>query len=159
MKRETRFLQVVVILIGIPILGLCSVLLPLIATNAEELAPGFVYLRYPSMIVMYATAIPFFGALYQTLKLLNYIDKNNAFSELSVKALKNIKLCAMSISGLYVIGLPFLFIMAEADDAPGLAGIGLVVVFASLVVAVFAAVLQKLLKSALDIKEENDLTV
>jgi len=32
-------------------------------------------------------------------------------------------------------------------------------IFASLVVAVFAAVLQKLLKNAIDIKSENDLTI
>jgi hypothetical protein len=31
--------------------------------------------------------------------------------------------------------------------------------FASIVIAVFAAVLQKLLKNAIDIKLENDLTI
>ncbi|MER2256900.1 MAG: DUF2975 domain-containing protein, partial [Priestia megaterium] len=36
---------------------------------------------------------------------------------------------------------------------------GLVVPFASLVIAVFAAVLQKLLQEAIHIKSENDLTV
>ena len=40
---------------------------------------------------MYVAAIPFFVALYQAFKLLSYIDKNQAFSELSVKALKKIK--------------------------------------------------------------------
>jgi hypothetical protein len=32
-------------------------------------------------------------------------------------------------------------------------------VFASMVIAVFAAVLQKLLQNAMDIKSDNDLTV
>ena len=49
--------------------------------------------------------------------------------------------------------------MAEVDDAPGLAVVGMVPIFASLVIAVFAAVLQRLLKEAIDIKEENDLIV
>jgi capsular polysaccharide biosynthesis protein len=35
----------------------------------------------------------------------------------------------------------------------------MVIIFASLVIAVFAAVLQKLIKNAIDIKSENDLTV
>jgi len=49
--------------------------------------------------------------------------------------------------------------MAEADDAPGLIVIGLLIIFGCLVVAIFAAVLQKLLKTAIEIKTENELTV
>ena len=45
------------------------------------------------------------------------------------------------------------------DDAPGVILIGLILIFASMVIAVFAAVLQKLLKEAIDIKSENDLIV
>ncbi|WP_371326733.1 DUF2975 domain-containing protein [Psychrobacillus sp. OK028] len=42
---------------------------------------------------------------------------------------------------------------------PGVIFVGLVVPFASMMIAVFAAVLQKLLKNAIDIKSENDLTI
>ncbi|MGI2746972.1 DUF2975 domain-containing protein, partial [Bacillus cytotoxicus] len=108
---------------------------------------------------LYAAAIPFYFALYQAFKLLQYIDRNEAFSELSVRALKNIKNCAITISSLYVIGLPLFYLIAERDDAPGIILIGLVIIFTSTVIAVFAAVLQKLLKNAVDIKTENDLTV
>lgn len=55
--------------------------------------------------------------------------------------------------------MPFFYLLAEKDDAPGIILIGMVFVFAAFVVAVFAAVLQKLLKNAIDIKSENDLTV
>ncbi|MGV2643750.1 DUF2975 domain-containing protein, partial [Clostridium perfringens] len=47
----------------------------------------------------------------------------------------------------------------EKDDAPGIILIGMALIFASIVIAVFAAVLQKLLQEAIDIKSENDLTV
>jgi hypothetical protein len=97
--------------------------------------------------------------LYKAFKLLDYIDKNIAFSELSVSALKNIKYCAITISTLYVVILPFVTIIADKDDAPGLIIMGLVPIFASMVIAVFAAVLQKLLKNAIEIKSENDLTI
>jgi hypothetical protein len=63
------------------------------------------------------------------------------------------------MSGLYVIALPFVYIIAEVDDAPGLAVIGMVMIFAPMVIAVFAAVLQRLLQEAIDIKSENDLIV
>lgn len=159
MKRETLFLKIAVILIGMPILALCIFWLPSVLKNYAEWLPELAYLRYPFMIDLYAAAIPFFFALYQALRLLSYIDKNKAFSQISVRALKNIKYCAITISILFVAGMPIFYLMAEVDDAPGIILIGMVIIFASVVIAVFAAVLQKLLKEAIDIKAENDLTV
>ncbi|WP_282137211.1 DUF2975 domain-containing protein [Rossellomorea aquimaris] len=157
MKRETLFLKIAVFLIGTPVLALCVFGLPWLAKDAagSELA----YLINGILVVMYVSAIPFFVALYQAIRLLIYIDKNNAFSELSVKALKNIKYCATTITILYVAGMPLFFLMGEIDDAPGVIVIGMMFIFAPLVIAVFAAVLQKLLKNAIEIKSENDLTV
>ena len=82
-----------------------------------------------------------------------------AFSELSVKALRNIKYCAITISALYAAGMPFLVSVADKDDAPGAVGFGLIFILASIVVATFAAVLQRLVRNGLDMKSENDLTV
>ncbi|WLD92917.1 DUF2975 domain-containing protein [Alkalihalobacillus sp. AL-G] len=159
MKRETFFLKFVVVLMGLPVLALCIFLLPGLSEYVAEIIPELSYMKYLFLIGMYATAIVFFFALYQTLKLLTYIDKNKAFSELSVSALKFIKYCAITISILYIAELPIIYLIADADDAPGVMLIGLVITFASMVIAIFAAVLQKLLKHAIGIKSENDLTV
>lgn len=160
MKRgSTLFLRIAVILIGIPVLALCIFVVPEIAAFIAELYPDHTYLRNLVFIDLYATAIPFYFALYQAYKLLGYIDKNKAFSELSVRVLKNIKNCATIISSLFVVGMPLFYLIAEKDDAPGIILIGMALIFASMVIAVFAAVLQKLLKEAIDIKSENDLTV
>ncbi|MFF2457887.1 DUF2975 domain-containing protein [Peribacillus simplex] len=155
----TLFLKIAVILIGLPVLSLCIFFVPEIANFAAELYPDMTYLKYLVLIDLYASAIPFYFALYQAFKLLSYIDKNKAFSELSVRALKTIKNCAITISGLYVVGMPLFYLIAEMDDAPGIILIGMVVIFASMVIAVFAAVLQRLLQEAIDIKSENDLIV
>ena len=158
MKRgSTLFLRIAVILMGIPVLALCIFGVYQLANNPAN--PDYAHMLYPILIGMYVSAIPFFIALYQAFKLLSYIDKNQSFSELSVTALKNIKFCAITISGLYVVILPFVFLVANLDDAPGLVIVGMVPVFASMVIAVFAAVLQKLLQEAIHIKSENDLTV
>lgn len=159
MKRETFFLKVVVVLIGLPVLALCIFFLPGLANYAAEIVPEFSFIKYLFLIGMYVTAVAYFFALYETLKLLTSIDRNNAFSELSVRALKRIKYCAITISVLYIAELPIIYLIADADDAPGIILIGLVIIFASFVIAVFAAVLQKLLKNAIEIKSENDLTV
>jgi hypothetical protein len=159
MKRETLFLKLALFLIGLPVLAMCIFVVPGIGNFAATLFPEKSYLKSLVFIDLYAAAIPFYVALYQAFKLLTYIDKNNAFSELSVKALKHIRNCAIAISIIYAAGMPLLYLMAERDDAPGIIVVGMVITFASLVIAVFAAVLQKLLKDAIDIKSENDLTV
>ena len=156
-KGSTLFLKMAVILMGIPVLALGIVALPWLAKNPAN--PDYAYMLYPLVIGMYVSVIPFFITLYQAFKLLGYIDRNESFSELSVKALKNIKFCAMIISGLYVVLLPFVAMVAQMDDAPGLIFVGMVPIFAALVIAVFAAVLQRLLQDAIHIKSENDLTV
>ncbi|WP_456270952.1 DUF2975 domain-containing protein [Bacillus sp. AK031] len=158
-KVTTLFLKIAVILIGVPVLALCIFLVPELGSVSAELLTDFSFVKYLVSGVFYASAIPFYFALYQAFKLLRYIDKNIAFSELSVEALKRIKYCAVTISGLHLLVLPMFYVFAELDDAPGVIFVGLVVPFASMVIAVFAAVLQKLLQEAIEIKSENDLTV
>ncbi|WP_336771042.1 DUF2975 domain-containing protein [Paenibacillus sp. MMO-58] len=160
MKRGTTlFLKMAVILIGIPVLALCLFLVPKIGNFAGESYPDIAYMKSLVLIDMYAAAIPFYFALYQAFKLLSYIDKNQAFSELSVKALKNIKYCGITISTLYLLGMPLYYLMAQKVDPPSFMPMGTAIIFASMVIAVFAAVLQRLLQEAIRIQSENDLTI
>lgn len=154
-KGSTIILRGVVILIGLVVLAVCIFALP--GVILSELAGDFDY--GPIFAGLYVPAIPFFFALYQALKLLGYIDKNKAFSELSINALKKIKYCALIISGLFAVGMPYIFYVADRDDAPGVALIGFVIIGASFVIATAAAVFQSLVQNAVDIKSENDLTV
>jgi hypothetical protein len=152
MKRETLFLKLVVVVMGlVPLLFMAATIRDLIYGDLD----GYSFI----VAGIYVSAIPFWLALYQALKLLGFIDKNEAFSVLSVSTLKYIKYCALTISGLYMTGLPLLFDVADKDDSPGVLAIGLVIIGASFIIAMFAAVLQKLLQNAIDIKSENDLTV
>ncbi len=150
---STLILKLVVVLIGFVVLGLCVFVLP------AGLMSDKTGLYKPILLGMYLPAIPFFIALFQVLKLLGLIDKNQAFSDLSVRSLKIIKYCGIAIGAIYTAGMPFIYIAAEKDDAPGVIVIGLVIIFAAFVVSTFVAVLEKLMKSAIDLKSENDLTI
>lgn len=158
-KVTTLFLKIAVILLGVPVLALCIFAVPEMADLATNLLPESNLIKYFVYIAFDTSAIPFYFALYQAFKLLRYIDQNNAFSHLSVNALKKIKYCAISISVLHALVLPLFYLFADADDAPGVIIVGLIVPFASIIIAVFAAVLQKLLQEAIHIKSENELTV
>ncbi len=152
-QRSTLFLKSVVTLIGIAVLALCIFALPAgIRTDRTGMYA-------PILIGLYIPAIPFFYALYQALQILGYIDKNKAFTKLSVIAFKNIKYCAIAISALFAAGMPYIFYVADKDDAPGVAAIGFIIIFASIIIATAAGLFQSLVQNAVDIKSENDLTV
>jgi hypothetical protein len=149
---STLFLKVVIYLIGLAALGVCIII-------AGVSLSGNAGIFLPVLALMSVSAIPFFYALYNGILLLRYIEKDIAFSELSTKAIRTIKYCAFSISVLYAGGMPLIISVAHKDDAPGVVLLGLIFIFATLIVGVFAAVLEKLLQNAIDIKSENDLTV
>jgi len=158
MKRgSTVILRAVIFLIGFIVLAICILALPRLIT--AEMAAGADFDYGAIFLGLYVPAIPFFYALHQALKLLSFIDANQAFSEGSVRAFRHIQYCAYAISGLFTAGMPYIFYVANKDDAPGVAAIGLVIISASFVIGTFAAVMLKLVQSALDIKSENDLTV
>jgi len=156
-QGKVTFLKVVVNGIGVIILGLCIFVLPPLSKYTAEVYPEYAYLQYPVLIGLYFTVIPFFLALYQALKLLGHIKNNDVFSEKAVNALGIIKRCACIISILYVVGM----VLLGTQNAlhPGIAIIGLVIFFTSIVIMLFTDVLQELLKNALKIKLENDLTI
>jgi uncharacterized BrkB/YihY/UPF0761 family membrane protein len=153
-RGSTLFLKVALIIIGLVVLAICVVLLPLLIMN-NDAEDGYKSIS----IALYVPAVPFFIALYQAWKLLSYIDASTAFSGLSVSALKTIKGCAIAIAAMFALYVPHIAGVAEKDDAPGVVVIALVIIFFSTVIAVFAAVLQKLIRNGLDLKSENDLTV
>lgn len=152
-QGSTLFLRGVVLAIGLVVLALCAFALP--AGIRHDNVGGY----RPILLGMYVAAVPFFIALYQAMKLLTYIDTNKAFSDLSVKALNIIKYCGIAISALYAAGMPYIYTVAERDDAPGVVLLGLIFSGGAFMVAVIAALLQSLLQNALTIKAENELTV
>lgn len=151
--NTTAILRIAIVLISMFVLGLCLLMTP--AFSQEGVEYGYLYV----VIGIYLSAIPFFSGLYAAWRMLGYIDKQQAFSTGTKRELTRIKFYALSITAIYALGLPLLYQVAQKDDAPGVLAIGIMVVFASFVVAAFAALMEKVLQSALDIKAENELTV
>ena len=159
MKRSsTIFLQVVVVLIAI---GALAFMLwePHIEGRNVHATLFEIYFHDPFLAYAYTASIAFFVALYQAFKLLGYIGRNEVFSERSVRTLRTIKYCAMTIVGFIVPVEAYLCIVRPGDDIAGGVFMGVLISFISIVVATVAAVFEKTLQSAVDIKSENDLTV
>ncbi|NBJ69385.1 DUF2975 domain-containing protein [Roseburia sp. 1XD42-34] len=158
MKRgSVTVLKAAIFAIGIVVLSLCIFALPSLAKSLAEMYPEFAYLRYPVLLGLYLTTGPFFYALYQGLRMLHLIENGKAFSYLAVYTLVRIKYCASMISILYIMGM--IFLLTQNALHPSIAIMGLVILFSSIVIMLFSAVLQSLFKNALIMRLENELTV
>ena len=158
-KGSTIFLQVVIVLIGI---GSLALLLwePHIEGRNAHATLFQIYFNDPFLAYAYIASIAFFVALYQAFKLLGYVGRSDVFSQRSVKALRTIKHCAMSLVGFLAGAEAYFFIVRRGkDDIAGGVMMGLFLIFVSVVMATAAAVFEKTLQSAVDLKSENDLTV
>lgn len=156
-KTSTLFLRFVICLIAIlTFTGL--IWFPQTEGRAANLDLVSIYTD-PFIIYVYIASIPLFVAFYQAFKILNLIDKNKIFSHAAILAVRNIKNSAFVIIGFLVLAISYIRVMVHSDDPAGPTMMGIVAVFTSLVIATAAAILQKLLQNAVDIKSENDLTV
>ena len=152
------FLQAVIVLIGIVALAIL-LWFPLTEGRAANLDLFSIYFD-PFILYGYAASIAFFVALYKAFKLLGYIGQNKVFSLKSVRTLKSIKYCAIALSILIVAaGLYIRLFHNKEDDPAGFLAICIVTTFVSIVVATAAAIFEKILQNAIDMKSENDLTI
>lgn len=156
-KGSTLFLKFVIFLLAIGALaGL--IWFPQTEGRSANLDLFSIYAD-PFIIYIYIASIPFFVGLYQAFRLLNLIDGNKAFSQAAVNTLRNMKFAALILIGAIIVAMVFIRFFANGDDSAGPTALGIVATFAVGVIATAAAVFQRLLQNAVDIKSENDLTV
>ncbi|MDP3148058.1 MAG: DUF2975 domain-containing protein [Ignavibacteria bacterium] len=158
MKRSAIFFQAVIVLIGIGALALMLWEPHIEGRNAHSTLFE-IYFKDPFLAYAYIASIPFFTALYQAVKVLGYYGQNKVFSQSAVKALRTIKYCAISIIGFVAAGEIFIMLNHGSDDPAGGVFMGILITFGSVVIATAAAMFERNLQKAVDIKFENDLTV
>jgi hypothetical protein len=157
-KSSTIFLQLVIVLICI---GALALLLwePQIEGRNVHATNFEIYFKDPFLALVYIGSIPFFAALYQAFKVLGYAGQNKIFSQAAVNALRVIKYCALAIIGFVVVEEILIMLNHGSDDPAGGVFMGILLTFGSVVIATAAAMFERILQNAVDIKSENDLTV
>ncbi len=156
-KGSTLFLKVVLCLIAVAAL-VWMLWFPLTEGRAAHLDLVSIYAD-PLIIYGFIASTPFFVGLYQAFKLLELVDRNKAFSQGAVNALKNMKFASLSLIGFIALGVLYIHFFAGGDDPAGPTMLGILTSFSVAVIATACAVFQKLLQNAVDLKSENDLTV
>src|SRR5580765_6522096 len=160
MKRvSTIFLQVVIVLIGT---GVLAALLwePQLEGRNVNATQFEIYFKDPFLAYIYLGFVPFFVGIYQAFKMLGYARHDEVISPRAVRALRTIKYCALT-TALFIVGAEaYIFIFVRGtDDVAGGVMMGAFIIFVSAIIATAAAVIERILQNAVDIKSENDLTV
>ena len=150
------FLKTVLVLIGI---GAFAFLLwePHIEGRNANATVFEIYFKDPFLAYAYVGSTPFFVGLYQAFKLLGYAGQSMTFAPAAVRSVRTIKYCAIALIGFVAVGEIFIM-LGDSDDRAGGVFIGLLITFASIVVAAAMAVLQPVLQKAADVKSGNVLT-
>jgi hypothetical protein len=160
MKRgSTIFLQIIILLLGA---GVLAALLwePQVEGRNVNATQFEIYFKDPFLAYIYLAFVPFFVGLYQAFRILGYARRNEIFFPRSVRAFRIIKYCALT-TALFILGAEayiFIFIRGT-DDVAGGVMMGAFIILVCAVIGTAAAVFERILQNAVDIKSENDLTV
>lgn len=153
-RGSTIFLRLVISLIAIAALAVCIFALPRMIAREAAKTPETAWQIYLFLVGAYLQASVFLFALFHAFRLLSFIDRDKAFTESSVRAVRHIKHAAITIGLLMVTGVAWVLILSAGtgEDSAGPVAVGLMGTFASSVVAAVAAVLQQLVQKGIDTK-------
>lgn len=153
--RATRFLQAVIVLIGVGALALLLWEPHLEGRNAH--ATLFeIYFKDPFLAYVYTASILFFVALYQAFHVLGLIRENQVFSQAIVRALRIIQHCAVAIVGFVLGAVVFLLLFGEQDGRPPVMFMGTIFILGSITAAAAAAVLESIFQIAIGKNAKNE---
>lgn len=140
---QVKFLKIISILAIVPAMFLCLYYFPSLFIKGVDLSSPYAPYMLVIIISVYFISVPYTYAFYITFRLLCLIESREFFTEQSTNYLTRIKKLAYLVAVFFTVDLPFIYIVADMDDAPGLVMIGLFLTIFSLAIGVFASVLSK----------------
>ena len=150
MKRLSAYiLSGLLIFIGFIIFLMCARVLPSIADDVVRHSPEVSHLQYPILFGMYATAIPFFYAIYATIRIIFTAEREGVFAEENKNYLKQISYCAFAIISLYIIGFTILDVSKALP--PIVAILGVIIIVVSSIVATAALFIRNVLTDPINL--------
>jgi hypothetical protein len=148
-SSSALFLQMVILLIGIGMLG-WMLWEPHLEGRNVHATTFEIYFKDPFLAYVYVGSIPFFIAVYRAFGLFGHVRQNGTFSKISLNALGAIKRCAIILLGFIAGGAILVLMFGDREDRPaGIFMSGLAALVAGAIAAA-AARFTRNLQSTLD---------
>ena len=161
MTRETKLLRLLLVLILVVIV-LASGLLYIISLDFAAAYPEVAHLRLPIYVAVLVGLAPVFVAVKVVFDFLSVVDQGEAFSPQTVRLLRRLKVL-LAITAAYLVlglgGVSAAIWVAMGQMIPS----SLLAWFAAEVVTLFlftlVALLERIFTDALELRQDNKLTV
>ena len=157
MKRSLAMvLQLFIVLVGIGTLALL-LLEPHLEGRNKEATLFEIYFKDFFLAYVYLGFVPFFVGLYQVFWVLGYVGNNSFSSKAVVQSLRAIKYCAVVFLGVFAASALFLF-SSDPEDRPAGVFMRLLLIVPSIVVAIGAAWMERVVENTVDGKSGSSVT-
>lgn len=157
MKIKTTFLKIVTAILDIFLLFFVYALAW--GTYSSIVDHSVVHLQLLSVGFLFAAALVAFGISYYLFRIFFLMDRQQFFTKSSLHSVKMIRnlfvILFFALSGI----MPYIYYSADRGDAPGMIIIVGAVVFVPLAIAAFVSAMEQILIKAINMKDENDLTI
>jgi Protein of unknown function (DUF2975) len=161
MTRETKLLRVLLVMFLVGLV-LASGLLYIVSLDLAAVYPKLAHLRLPIYVAVLVGLIPVVVAVKVVFDLLSVVDQGEAFSTRTVRLLRRLKVLVGITAAYEVLGLAG--VSAATWVAMGQTKAYMLLPwFAAEVVTLFlftlVALLERLFSAALELRQDNELTV
>lgn len=155
--RLSRYLKIIIL--GAAITGLIIYLwaIPEIGQSIAKQNPEFSHCYYPWLILLWATAIPCYCALFCCFKIAASLKSDKAFTAANGRLFKIIAVLALTDTSFFTLAnLIFLFLNM---NHPGIFLFSVLIMFAGIAIYVICSGLSQLVNKAAALQEQSDWTI
>lgn len=151
------WLRIIILIAALIGILFCFLIAPLAGKQISIIEPSLSQIYWPFLLFIWLTAIPFFLALWQCLKIIRNVAADNSFCHANARSLTLISRLALVECAFYVAAAATLAI--ANIFYPGFMVMIVVIIFCAIAITMAAAMLSHLVLKASLMKAEQDLTV
>lgn len=157
MRRETTMLRVLLGMLGFALLAGTG-LLYLVSLESARNWPELAHLRLPTYLAVIVGLIPVVVAVKRVLDFLTVVDHGEAFSMHTLQILRRLRLLIGVFAGYFTAGLIGFWALSGLMH-PSLLFAWFVLEVAALFLFTVVALFERIFRVALELREDNELTV
>lgn len=159
MKQDTLSKWLKLIIAGVGVCGLVvyGAVIPMLGDGMVDRYPEFQNCQLPWLILIWATAIPCYIALFLAWKIAANIGADRSFSVENGKLLKWISVLAAGDAAFFFAG-NLIYLLLNMNH-PGIVLCSLLIVFLGVAISVASAGLSHLVMKAAELQDQSDLTI
>lgn len=156
-KELSIWLKFLVTLAGVMGIVLCFWFAPVFGRMMAENDPSLAHMYWPCLIYIWIACIPVYLALFEAWKIFSNIGNDKSFVTENVHRLKRITKLSITEVMMYFFAAIVLLMVDMVNIQIFI--VIFIILFASMFVSVCASVLSHLVRKAVQLQDENDLTI